>query len=175
MALAVAPTWLDPNLLAALLPAAADRGVIGRLQRAVADDARCAWERDLLDALGQKDNRAREALVNEQLTEFDWRTQRWARVPRVCASIATSSGFLMASLSLLLALGAGAGDGGVDGARAAALGAPVAMLMMGVAGTSFCIAVHVRSGRIIRERLASADRLVDRLESTPAAESGLAP
>ena len=39
---------------------------------------------------------ARVALVNEQLAELDYLAQRWERVPRVCASISTSFGFLLA-------------------------------------------------------------------------------
>jgi hypothetical protein len=37
-------------------------------------------------------------------------------------------------------------------------------LAIGIAGTSFCIAVHLRARRVVRERLAATDRLVDRLE-----------
>src|SRR5580698_6325336 len=50
-----------------------------------------SWERELVLALDSQ----QPALVNEQLGDLDYVSQRWARVPRVCASIASSSGFLL--------------------------------------------------------------------------------
>ena len=70
------------------------------LRAALASDERFAWERDLLAAFDEADERQRDALVNEQLLELEGRLTRSARVPRVCASIATSAGLLFGSLAL---------------------------------------------------------------------------
>jgi hypothetical protein len=158
LACAVSPTWLDPRLLVEALRG--DRVADWpRLGAAVATCAGAQWETDLFAALGAADERARTALVNEQLRELDWRARRWARVPRVCASVATSAGFLFACIALMREAALGPAD--VGEALVSALGA----LAIGIAGTSFCIAVHVRVRRIVRERLAATDRLVDRIES----------
>jgi hypothetical protein len=59
-----------------------------------------------------------------------------------------------------LAVAAEGEAGAVHGSLASALGA----LTIGMAGASFCISVHVRAARVLRERLAGTDRLVNRLE-----------
>jgi hypothetical protein len=110
-------------------------------------------------------------LVNEQLTELDGRAQRWVRVPRVCASLATSAGFLLASIALVQGLAVPAEDDAPTGAGAAIMGALNA-LAIGIAGTSFCYAVHVRARRLVRERMAAVDRLVLRLESVASQARG---
>jgi hypothetical protein len=122
------------------------------------------WESALWGAFRCASAAEREAGVSEQLLELDWRAQRWQRVPRVCASIATSAGFLCASLSLMRGLAEPEADAGP--ALVAALGS----LMLGIAGTSFCVAVHLRARRALRERLAATERLVDRLRSLAAGE-----
>jgi hypothetical protein len=45
----------------------------------------------------------------------------------------------------------------------AALSAALAGVSLGVAATSFCVAVHVRSARAAREGRAAVDALVERL------------
>jgi hypothetical protein len=55
---------------------------------------------------------------------------------------------------------------GVDAGTA--LGPALDALAAGIAGMSFCVAVHFRSRRALRERLASVDRLIERLRRTPA-------
>jgi hypothetical protein len=77
----------------------------------------------------------------------------------VCASIATSTGFLFGCIALLSALPESSGDSVV------ALVPAVDALAVGIAGASFCAAAHVRCRRLVRERLAAADRLVERLEA----------
>jgi hypothetical protein len=162
LAFAVSPTALDPRLLEEAL-----RGspVVGwkALGEAVARVADASWERDLLRAFDAGDETSRVALINEQLGELDWRTARWDRVPRVCASVATSSGFLFASVTLMTSLALPAAD------ATAALFSAVDALAVGIAGTAFCAAVHFRARRLVRERLAGADALVtlalSRLES----------
>ena len=99
-------------------------------------------------ALAEPDARSRDALVDEQLLELDWAARRWARVPRVCASIATSAGFLFGSLALLQGSSyrRTRAPRQRSGQRSiAALNA----LAVGIAGTAFCVAVHVRARRVV--------------------------
>ena len=124
------------------------------------------WERALLDALRlAPDERA--AFVNEQLTEMDYMTRRWQRVPRVCASVASSSGFLLASLALRNALADPSAF--AEETRSAALGsaltAAVNVAAIGMAGAAFCIAAQMRATKAARARLDATDKLVERLES----------
>jgi hypothetical protein len=139
----------------------------------VGADDRFAWEQGLLAAFVTSDVRLRDALVNEQLAELDGRAQSWARIPRVCASVATSAGFLLASVVLVQGLAVSPGDDDPVGTRAVIEGALDAVAI-GIAGASFCFAVHVRARRIVRDRLAAVDRLVVRLESV-ASEAGESP
>jgi len=133
-----------------------------RLRRELAKDHRFEWERELFAAFAEPEGPTRDALVNEQLREFEGRMDRWVRVPRVCASIGTSGGLLFGSLALLQGLSAPAGEGGTE-AMHAALSAALAGVSLGVAATSFCVAVHVRSARAAREGRAAVDALVERL------------
>jgi hypothetical protein len=150
--------WLDPQLLVV-----AGRGRIpgdwARLRDTIAACEAATWERDLLAALEAPDEPSRVALVNEQLRELDWRAHRWSRVPRVCASVTTSAGFLFACVALTGAVALPTDDAGV------ALVSAVNALAIGMAGTSFCVAVHLRARRIVSERLAAAERFVEVLES----------
>ncbi len=154
---ATSPAWLDPQLLVESLRGER-RADWPRLRAAIASCGRAEWEHELIEALGEADEGSRVALVNEQLRELDWRARRWARVPRVCASVATSAGFLFACIALLQGVAPPEGDIG------ATLVPALDALAIGIAGTSFCIAVHLRARRVVRERLAAADRFVDRLE-----------
>lgn len=129
---------------------------------AIGEEPAAAWERDLIEALRSR----QAALVNEQLGELDYEAQRWARVPRVCASIATSAGFLLASLAVREGLEAEHAD--VNGAIASALNAAT----VGIAGAAFCIAAHVRAGAMVKERLAVTDKLIERLEAASPPSAG---
>jgi hypothetical protein len=164
LAWAVAPTSLEPTtLLEAFRDGRDDRW--GTLRDAIASRDDLPWERDVFSAFRVGDAVARDALVHEQLMELDWRAQRWARVPRVCASIASSAGFLFASIALMRGLSLPAGDPGDRSAVTAALLSALDALAIGIAGTSFCVAVHLRARRAVRDRVAAAGRLVDRLRS----------
>jgi hypothetical protein len=165
---AVLPTWLDSKLLVQALrgervgvpsPPGRTHGDWVRLRDAIAGCRDATWEHDLLAALEPPDERSRVALVNEQLREFDWRARRWARVPRVCASVATSAGFLFACVALMRALSLPTGD------ASAGLVPALNALAIGIAGTSFCVAAHLLARRVVIERLASAERFVEVLES----------
>ncbi len=117
-----------------------------------------ADERDLVLALSAP-AAERVALVNEQLWELDYRAQSWSRVPRVCASISTSTGFLLA-FARVASLAASAGDIDFNDAVATAINA----VAIGVAGTAFCVAIHVRAAAMVRRRLAAVDTLVALLD-----------
>jgi hypothetical protein len=160
---AVDVTALHPGVLLDALKGDDAPVVCARLREVIAADDRFDWERDLLSAFATE-GPVRDALVNEQLTELDGRAQRWARIPRVCASVATSAGFLLASIALVQGLSAPSDDDAPVGTREAIVSA-LSALAVGIAGTAFCYAVHVRARRIVRDRLAAVDRLVVRLES----------
>jgi hypothetical protein len=162
LAWAVAPTSLDAGML---LDAVRDGRAWPRLQSVVAALPGPTWEGELFQALAEKDPAARDALVTEQLLELDWTAQRWARVPRVCASIATSAGFLFGCIALLqgLALPMTPSDDGSAPALGLALFSALNALTLGIAGTAFCVAVHLRARRIVRERHQTTERLVARL------------
>jgi hypothetical protein len=157
LALAVQPTWLDPSLLAKALEGEPLAAWV-KLREVIATCERGTWENELLAVLDVADEGSRIALVNEHLRELDWRMQRWARVPRACASIATSAGFLFACLAVLRGLALPTEEAN------AVLVSAVDALCVGIAGTSFCAAVHLRARRVATERLAATDRLVERLE-----------
>lgn len=159
LAWAVAPTRLDAGLL---LDAVRDETDWRTLRAAVAAQPEPTWERDLFQALGEADPRSRDALVTEQLLELDWTAQRWARVPRVCASIATSAGFLFGCISLLQGLSLPSEEGSAP-ALGVALVSALNALTIGIAGTAFCVAVHLRTRHLVRERHQVTERLVARL------------
>jgi hypothetical protein len=168
--LAMETSTLDPTLVLEALRGA-DSASLQTLRSAALAREDLPWERAVLDGLAEADPAARDAALEEQLLERDWRAQRWARVPRVCASIATSGGFLFASIALMQGLAAPPGEAPAVGA---ALLSAVNSLLVGIAGTVFCVSVHVRTRRVVRERVAGTDRLVARLRSL-AAEPADAP
>ncbi len=158
---ALTPTAFDMPTLLHALPKAADK--IALLRAAAVQDGDADWELGLLDALSASP-RVRVALVNEQLRELDHRVARWARVPRVCASICTSAGLLLATVALRIGLTAPSET--VDGqslVHAAILDA-MDVAAIGLAGAACCIAIQMRSRRAAASRAEAVDRLVDRLE-----------
>lgn len=169
---AVAPTALSPAVLLEALRGESGRARYPRVREAMLADPAADWERDLLHAL-ESPAPVRAALVNEQLTELDYRLQRWARVPRVCASIATSAGFLLGTWVLragLSAASAGPDDGRGDLINAVVMQA-VNVAVFGMAGAAFCIAAQVRAQKATKAFEQDADRLVERLERLSAPPS----
>lgn len=167
LAWAVAPTPLDPQLLRAALGGDAARTRAGKLREMVARESDLTWEREALAAVAEPNAEAREARLGEQWTELDGRAQRWARVPRVCASVSTSAGFLFATLAVLAGLSdpAESAAGASTMAVQAALLPAIDALTIGIAGMSFCAAVHVSARSSMRNRLDAARVLVERLRS----------
>lgn len=170
LAWAVAPTSLDAAFLLQSMRGPSPPP-LPALRKAVLSRDDLGWERDVFRALAEPDARSRDALVDEQLLELDWAARRWARVPRVCASIATSAGFLFGSLALLRGLELPADEGAAP-ALGATLIAALNALAVGIAGTAFCVAVHVRARRVVSERVAAAERLVDALRGLSSEASG---
>jgi hypothetical protein len=168
LALAVMLTALDPRIL---LEALRGEGRVDWTKLCGSIRARdgATWESELLVAMTAADELSRVALVNEHLRELDWRAQRWARVPRVCASVATSSAFLFACVALMNGLAPPAYEPG------SALVPALNALAVGIAGTAFCAAVHVHAKRVARNRLTATDRLVEQLEGLAADASRPSP
>ncbi len=165
--LAANATALHPDVIADAIGQSPEPGVIDRLRALVASVPDADWERDLLAALAAPPA-LRVALVNEQMTELDYRIQRWARVPRVCASITTSAGFMLGTLVLRNGLALDTTELTSDVVDLVVRGLVADALFvasMGIIGMAFCIGAQAEARRIAKARAKGADRLVERLES----------
>jgi hypothetical protein len=160
LARVLAPTPLDLSLLTRALDVGADARVA--IVRVLAADRELSWEGAVLGAADERDPEVRGAVLGELLTELDGRIQNGARTPRVCASIATSGGFLCATAALLYGLAA-VPDAEPLAAAEGLLVVAMAALTVGVAGATFCAAVHLRARRASRARAEAAEALVHRL------------
>ena len=129
------------------------------------------WEREAAAALGRHAAGC-QALVGELMTELDARAQRWARAPRVCASLASSFGFLLATVALLGGLSELEGQTGGASAGFVMAGVFDALdvVAVGMVGVAFCLAIQRRARAAVTMRLAAADRFVDVLESLSVGE-----
>lgn len=126
-----------------------------------------AWERQIVEAMDERRPEARTALVNEQLREVDWALAKWARVPRVCASIASSAGMLLATFVLRVGLRdpeALSGDIG-ELVTSGIVGQALGVATLGIASTLICVGAMAQANRIAKERLAATDALVEHLEA----------
>jgi hypothetical protein len=158
LAVTVAPTSLDAGELCRALTG---RRAFQRLRAAVETAPNTDWERGLFAAFAEPNERVREALVNELLTEVNGRIAAWSRVPRICASLATSTGFLFALISLLGGWGGEASPLAVGPALVSSINA----FSLGVMGAAFCVVTHVRAGRAERASLVGVDRLIERMQA----------
>lgn len=159
-------TAFHPDVVADALERSHDASALEALSAVIAREPQADWERDLLDAMLAAPP-LRTALVNEQLTELDYRIQRWARVPRVCASIATSFGFMLATLVFRNGL-ADPTDLATDAGELlfrGLVGDALTVVAMGVVGTAFCVGAQGEAKRLAKARTKGADRLVELLES----------
>jgi hypothetical protein len=179
--MAIAPTPIDPRPLVEVLRGKAGERNVRSILRALADaeggsrdDLTRPWECELARAM-EAPHDERVARVNELLTELDFTVQSWARVPRVCASIAASTGFLLASLALRRGLGV-AEDLPLDVQELAIRGAVrdgIDVAAVGICGAIICITLGYQASKAARARLAATDELVERLEALAAAPSRL--
>jgi len=174
--LAANPTAFHPDDVVTWLGPSPERPALEQLRARVRRVPKADWERDLLDALAVARADARVALVNEQLTELDLRVQRWARVPRVCASIATSFGIMLGTLVLRRGLADAPDLTGELGHLFVrdVLSDAISVAALGIVGTAFCIAAHAHARRLTRTCLEAADRMIEKLEALegPAADEG---
>lgn len=157
LALHPAP-WLD----------AIERGDAAAAAAAAESDPRADWERELIDATADPDEEVRAGRINELMIDLDQRLTRWDRVPRVCASIASSAGFLFGSLMLrfgLVAAGTIADDAQSDAINAVVLAA-VNVAAFGVAGAAFAIGAQYRARRAAKAYQRDIDALVQALETS---------
>jgi hypothetical protein len=168
LAVAVAPTSFDSE---ELRRAMTGPRALASLQEALGSAAETTWEGRLFSAFAEHDALLREALVNELLTEVGGLTSAWSRVPRICASLATSFGFLFASMSLLRSWGGAQTPPSVGLALVSAVDA----FSLGFMATAFCIVIHVRAGRAARHSLAAIDRLVERMQAVSALSEAAPP
>jgi hypothetical protein len=170
LAYALVPTGIDPDTLESTLGRdGSGPARLERIAKAVAREPRAGWERSLLESL-RAPPPERTARINEQLGELDHLVQRWVRVPRVCASICTSSGFLLAAMTLRDGLAAPTEtiDGGaVD----AVVFQAINVAAVGLAGAAFCVAMQMRARKAATSSARAFDRFVERLERA-AAEAG---
>ena len=168
-------TALHPEDIVAALARAKGPEAVAVLRELVATEPAADWERALLGALGAP-TELRIALVNEQLMELDYRIQRWVRVPRVCASITSSAGFMLGTLVLRNGLAADTSELSSDVAELIIRGLVADALLvaaMGIIGMAFCIGAQAEARRIAKGRMKGADKLVERLEALLG--EGLAP
>ena len=89
--------------------------------------------------------------------------KQWERVPRVCASIATSVGILLGTMVLRRGLAESAEL--TEAFVGSVLNDAVSVVSFGIVGTAFCIGAHAHARRLVRSRLEAADRMVERLEA----------
>lgn len=155
---AIAPTELDPKLLAEALSRGSDRELMER----IASQSNAGWERDLFLAAAAPDPRMREAAIDEQVHEMDALLERHVRTPRVAASVSTSLGFMCACLVVIQATGGEGFDGSLSGGP---LILAIDCLALGLVGTGFSAAVHVRARRAVQRARLDVDRLVDRVRA----------
>lgn len=161
---AVSPTHLHPEEVLRALRGDAGRRRAVEVSRMLASAPPSSWERELAEALDLPEP-ARTAYVNEQLTEFDHRARAWARVPRVCASIASSTSFLLACVAMRRGLAA-AGDLAPEDAKEAfevAVQGALGVAAVGIAAAIFCAAIQRQARKASQAHLSAADELVARL------------
>jgi hypothetical protein len=161
-------TPVDPSAFVAGVRAAAKGSVpasLTVLDSLLASVPATDWERDVLRAVGEPAE-LRPALIGEAMTDLDFRARRWLRVPRVCASLSSSFGFLLATVALRVGLSdlAGALDPEeVLSVNAAVLDA-IDVAALGLVGTAFCMAIQYRARTTLAARLAGAERFVELME-----------
>jgi hypothetical protein len=140
------------------------------------------WEGQVARAVRAKDPRVRVAELNEAFTELDFALSRWSRVPRVCASLSSSVGFLLAALLLRQGLSdptALSGDV-LELVTSGLVGQALTVVGFGLAGAIGCAALKAQADRAARAAASFADELVDRIEelgarAVAAGESGASP
>jgi hypothetical protein len=161
LSFAIAPTPFDHKILRE----AVDDADGEKLRAAVAREPAATWEQELFAAIALPEAE-RAALVNEALAEIDFRLGRWSRVPRVCASIASSAGLLCGAIALRSGLEdvSHAPDGAIDSVLNRAVSNSLGVAALGIAAAVACIAIDAEARRAVKSRRLAADLLTERLE-----------
>lgn len=105
----------------------------------------------------------RVARLGEALMELEFSLAHWARVPRVCASITSSVGFLGAAVFLRRGLLEEV-DGDAPDFNGLVLSA-IGVAAVGIAGAITCALLHRAAMREAKQRMRGADDLVEWLET----------
>jgi biopolymer transport protein ExbB/TolQ len=158
---AIAPTPFDHRTLRE----AVDKSGSKKLSAAIAREPAAMWEQELFVAI-ESPEEERAARMNEALAEIDFRLGRWSRVPRVCASIASSAGLLCGAIALRSGLEdvSHAPDGAIDAVLNRAVSNSLGVAALGIAAAVICVAIDSEARRAVKSRRLAADLLVERLE-----------
>lgn len=172
---AFAVTELDPELLTRALDREGREALLARLAAWARGEGASAPEDALEHALLALDapppagstvdpDAHRGAVLTEALLALEQRARAWSKVPRVCANVATSSGFLLASLALRRGLAAGALGGDLRQLLFTGLvGQAIAVVVLGVVGATLCVHAHRVSHRVATARLRAGHALAVRV------------
>ncbi len=160
---AIAPTPFDHKTLRE----AVDKTGAKNLSAVIAGEPSATWEQELFVAIAAPEEE-RAALLNEALAEIDFRLSRWSRVPRVCASIASSAGLLCGAIALRSGLEdvSHAPDCAIDAVLNHAVSTSLGVAALGIAAAVACVAIDAEARRAVKSRRLAADLLVERLERT---------
>lgn len=155
----------DPDTLLRELRGTEGRARAPALLAELVREAPEASDRDLYEALSDA-GPDRVAHVVSALMELDFRFDRWARVPRVCASIASSAGFLLATWALRLALldAPSVAEEHFRDALEQAIASALGVVAVGAVGTVACLSIFYEARRVARARRETTEKLVERLE-----------
>jgi hypothetical protein len=124
-----------------------------------------SFERALAEAL-RAPRAKRAALVHAVLRELDFELGRWLKVPRLCASIATSGCLFVGTMILRAALVSGDvfDTDLTDLVTVGVAGRALDVAATGIVGAAACIGLHGASLKLKRAEATGADRLVEALE-----------
>jgi len=168
LSFAVAPTPFD----AVLLRAEVDRSGRERIAETLAIQPEAVWEREVF-AASLLSGAEQAAAMNEALSEIDFLLSKWSRVPRVCASIASSTGFLGGAMALRSGLSEVdfVADAAINQTLHGAVSNALGVAAFGLAATVACVALDSEARKAAKSRRLAADLLVERLERPVAASS----
>ncbi len=167
--LVATPTVIDVSVLAnALRTNVGNHGdVLRAVEGLAASDPRAEWEREFVLA-ARCEGGERTARLSELVGEFNFRLERWVRVPRVLASVSSSACFLLATLLLRRGLTTEIvlDENGILGVDRLVMQA-VNVAALGLAGTAVCVAAQLRARRMARTRAGEVDSLAELIERPP--------
>ena len=168
LAWAVAPTSLDAAVLLQALRGRQSRRRCRRFGRRSCSRDDLGWERDLF----ARARRAGRAVPRRPRRRAAARARLGGPAmgagPAGVRQHRHERGFPLRIAGSPARARAAGGRGRRAGARARRSIAALNALAVGIAGTAFCVAVHVRARRVVSERVAAAERLVEPCADSPA-------